>query len=90
MRSCIRSQEIFKSPRVAVESLIAKGFKPQRTVVLGFGFDEETGGKEVRFLEIRYNFLTFLQGALAIGEYLLEKYGKDSFSMIVDEGGKHI
>jgi Gly-Xaa carboxypeptidase len=29
-----------------------------------------------------------LQGAAAIGEYLVKTYGKDSISMIVDEGGK--
>jgi hypothetical protein len=29
-----------------------------------------------------------LQGAAAIGEYLVKTYGKDSISMIVDEGGR--
>lgn len=33
---------------IALESLISKGFNPTRTLILGFGFDEETGGKAVR------------------------------------------
>lgn len=28
------------------------------------------------------------QGASAIAEYLLENYGEDAFSIIVDEGGE--
>jgi acetylornithine deacetylase/succinyl-diaminopimelate desuccinylase-like protein len=31
----------------ALESLIAAGFQPKRTVVLSFGFDEESSGIEV-------------------------------------------
>ncbi|KAJ9105002.1 hypothetical protein QFC20_004443 [Naganishia adeliensis] len=55
----------------AVELLIEGGFKPTRTVVLAYGFDEECGGKV---------------GALALGKYLEEKYGRDSMLMLVDEG----
>jgi acetylornithine deacetylase/succinyl-diaminopimelate desuccinylase-like protein len=40
--------------------------------VLAFGFDEEIGGP---------------QGASAIGEHLLDTYGKNGVAMIVDEGG---
>ncbi|EJD55092.1 carboxypeptidase S [Auricularia subglabra TFB-10046 SS5] len=57
---------------IALESLITKGFVPRRTIILGFGFDEETGGKE---------------GAQAIGDYLYANYGDEAFSLIVDEGG---
>ncbi|KZW02631.1 Zn-dependent exopeptidase [Exidia glandulosa HHB12029] len=57
---------------IALESLISKGFNPTRTLILGFGFDEETGGKA---------------GAQSIGEYLLKNFGENSMSMIVDEGG---
>ncbi|KAH7104541.1 carboxypeptidase S [Auriculariales sp. MPI-PUGE-AT-0066] len=57
---------------ITLETLINKGFTPTRSIVLGFGFDEETGGKA---------------GALSIAEYLLEKYGENSFSLIIDEGG---
>lgn len=30
--------------RSTIETLLAKGFKPTRTVVLAFGFDEEASG----------------------------------------------
>ncbi|KAI0924588.1 hypothetical protein AcW2_005436 [Taiwanofungus camphoratus] len=57
----------------SVESLLERGFKPTRGVVLAFGFDEETSG---------------VQGASAIGKYLLSTYGEGAFAMLVDEGGK--
>lgn len=38
--------------RAATEDLITAGFSPTRSVVLAFGFDEESGGRQVglRFL----------------------------------------
>ncbi|WVQ79778.1 hypothetical protein IAT38_001878 [Cryptococcus sp. DSM 104549] len=56
----------------AVELLLKSGkFQPRRTVILAFGIDEESGGKV---------------GALNLGFWLEEKYGKDSISILVDEG----
>lgn len=55
-----------------LEDLVAQNWKPQRTVVLAFGFDEESHG--------------FL-GAASIAPALEKKYGKDSFEFILDEGG---
>ncbi|WWC71375.1 uncharacterized protein I206_105330 [Kwoniella pini CBS 10737] len=56
----------------AVELLIKSGkFKPTRTLLLGFGNDEEIAGN----------------GALAISKYIEEKYGRDSIAILVDEGG---
>ncbi|CAG7926347.1 unnamed protein product [Penicillium olsonii] len=55
-----------------VEDLLSQDWKPQRTVLFAFGFDEESHG--------------FL-GAGAISAALEEKYGKDSFEFILDEGG---
>ncbi|KAJ9113981.1 hypothetical protein QFC22_005799 [Naganishia vaughanmartiniae] len=55
----------------AVELLIESGFKPTRSLVLAYGFDEECGGKV---------------GAAALGKHLEKKYGKDSMFMLVDEG----
>ncbi|KAK8853296.1 hypothetical protein IAR55_004000 [Kwoniella newhampshirensis] len=56
----------------AIEHLIkTTDFKPKRTIVLGFGSDEERGGQV---------------GAPAISRYLLEKYGKNSMSLLIDEG----
>lgn len=58
--------------RTTVESLIENDFQPTRTVFLAFGFDEETRG---------------FHGASAISKYLLNTYGENAFSMLVDEGG---
>ncbi|CAN8103516.1 unnamed protein product [Discula destructiva] len=55
----------------AVELLVDAGFSPKRTVVLSFGFDEETSG---------------YQGAGRLAETILARYGKDSVAIIVDEG----
>ncbi|KAJ5692335.1 hypothetical protein N7462_001758 [Penicillium macrosclerotiorum] len=55
-----------------LEDLVSQNWRPQRTVVLAFGFDEESHG--------------FL-GAGAIAPALEKKYGKDSFEFILDEGG---
>lgn len=57
----------------SVETLINYGFEPERTIVLSFGFDEEVSGA---------------QGATALSEYLLSKYGEDGFAMLIDEGGR--
>ncbi|KAF9649050.1 carboxypeptidase S [Thelephora ganbajun] len=56
----------------AVEYLVSAGFEPARTLVLAFGFDEESSGK---------------QGAGALSGYLLATFGRNSFALIVDEGG---
>ncbi|ORX40185.1 putative carboxypeptidase s precursor [Kockovaella imperatae] len=56
----------------AIELLLeTSDFKPRRTVVLGFGHDEERGGQ---------------RGAPAIRDWLLETYGRDSMALLVDEG----
>ncbi|KIJ51557.1 hypothetical protein M422DRAFT_26960, partial [Sphaerobolus stellatus SS14] len=54
-----------------VETLLEKGFKPKRSVVLAFGFDEEASG---------------LFGAHKINEHLLTNYGENGFAMLIDEG----
>ena len=56
----------------AIELLIESSkFTPTRTVILSFGFDEETGGK---------------RGATSLSAWLETKYGRDSMAMQVDEG----
>ncbi|KAJ6009374.1 hypothetical protein N7522_004390 [Penicillium canescens] len=55
-----------------VEDLLSQDWKPQRTVLFAFGFDEESHG--------------FL-GAGSISAALEKKYGKDAFDFILDEGG---
>jgi hypothetical protein len=57
-------------------------------VVLSFGFDEEGGGYHVRLQSERVHYLplTQVQGAGELGKVLLDRFGPDSFAMIVDEG----
>ncbi|KAF2193425.1 vacuolar carboxypeptidase-like protein Cps1 [Zopfia rhizophila CBS 207.26] len=55
----------------AVELLIQADFKPKRTLILSFGFDEEISGQD---------------GAGHLAPYLLAKYGHNSMAVIVDEG----
>lgn len=57
----------------AVEALHLDGFKPKRTVVLAFGFDEEIGGNN---------------GAKHINTFLVDRYGKNGVHAIIDEGGQ--
>ena len=37
------------SNRMAIETLIANGYEPERGIVLAYGIDEERGGEYVRF-----------------------------------------
>lgn len=54
-----------------IELLLKEGdFKPKRTIILSFGYDEEASGN----------------GAKEISEYLLNKYGENSIFQIIDEG----
>ncbi|KAG5363094.1 Carboxypeptidase S [Yarrowia sp. B02] len=55
----------------AVELLLKEGYTPERTHILGFGFDEEISGP---------------QGAKFIAEHLYDKYGEKSLFAILDEG----
>ncbi|KIK51550.1 hypothetical protein GYMLUDRAFT_181309 [Collybiopsis luxurians FD-317 M1] len=56
----------------AIETLLHQGFQPERTFVVSFGFDEEAGGR---------------RGAKELAAKILDRYGKDSFAFIIDEGG---
>ncbi|KAF7718732.1 Carboxypeptidase [Penicillium ucsense] len=56
----------------SVEDLLSQKWHPSRTIVLAFGFDEESHG--------------FL-GAGNISTVLEDRYGRDSFEFILDEGG---
>ncbi|EOD51885.1 putative vacuolar carboxypeptidase protein [Neofusicoccum parvum UCRNP2] len=55
-----------------MEDLLSQNFKPKRTIVFAFGFDEETGGK---------------RGAKTLGAELEKQWGQDNIAMILDEGG---
>ncbi|CAK4030802.1 carboxypeptidase S [Lecanosticta acicola] len=55
----------------SVEILLEAGWRPKRTVVLSYGFDEECSGR---------------QGAGHLAKFLLERYGKNGVAAIIDEG----
>ncbi|KIJ20954.1 Merops: M20.UNA, partial [Paxillus involutus ATCC 200175] len=55
----------------AMETMLANGYQPTRTVVLASGFDEESSG---------------LQGAQTLAGKLLEMFGANGYAMLVDEG----
>lgn len=59
----------------AVEALISADFKPRRTLILSFGFDEEVSGR---------------QGAQQLSAHLQKKYGHNSIAAIIDEGAENI
>ncbi|KAJ3414973.1 hypothetical protein HDV05_005804 [Chytridiales sp. JEL 0842] len=55
----------------SIENLIAADFKPKRTILVSFGFDEEISGR---------------QGAGEIAQVLEKRYGQHNIEFIVDEG----
>ncbi|KAJ6256425.1 hypothetical protein Dda_8926 [Drechslerella dactyloides] len=55
----------------AVEKLIQAGFRPKRTVIIAFGFDEELGGE---------------RGGRNLGLKLHERYGDNGIALVIDEG----
>ncbi|KAJ4137163.1 hypothetical protein NW768_002744 [Fusarium equiseti] len=55
----------------AVEALLEAGFKPKRTIILSFGFDEEISGHH---------------GASFLASFLLDRYGENGIALIIDEG----
>lgn len=54
-----------------MELFLEANFKPKRTIVLSFGFDEEISGRE---------------GAGSLAPFILDRYGEDGLAAIVDEG----
>ncbi|KAG6910025.1 hypothetical protein DXG01_013749 [Tephrocybe rancida] len=56
----------------SVETLVRSGFRPTRTLILSFGFDEEISGH---------------RGAGNLAAALYEIYGKDGVAFLIDEGG---
>lgn len=54
------------------EVLLDKGFEPERTLLIAFGFDEEIGG---------------WQGAQYLSQHIQDAKGKGSLELIMDEGG---
>lgn len=55
----------------AIEQLLLDGYEPKRSVVLSFGFDEESSGP---------------LGARHLAAFLEDRYGKDGIFSIIDEG----
>ncbi|KAL1311047.1 hypothetical protein AAFC00_001261 [Neodothiora populina] len=59
----------------ALEELLQQGFLNKRTIMLSFGYDEETGGQ---------------RGAKSLAAHIEKIYGSQSVAMILDEGGMGI
>ncbi|KAF2130553.1 Zn-dependent exopeptidase [Dothidotthia symphoricarpi CBS 119687] len=59
----------------AVEALVSADFKPRRTLILSFGFDEEVSGQ---------------RGARELSNHLQSKYGHHAIAAIIDEGAVNI
>lgn len=59
---------------LAIDSLLKQGFSPARTLILSYGFDEESKG---------------IEGAGHLARYLQEMYGRDSFALLLDEGNPY-
>ncbi|OAA56195.1 carboxypeptidase s [Niveomyces insectorum RCEF 264] len=57
----------------AVTALLEQDFRPQRTVVVALGFDEEAGARKY--------------GAARLAQHLRTVWGPDAFAIILDEGG---
>ncbi|TXT13190.1 hypothetical protein VHUM_01591 [Vanrija humicola] len=55
----------------AIEKLANEGWTPERTVLIGYGFDEEISGG---------------RGAAPISKIIEERYGVDGVAFLVDEG----
>ncbi|KZO99299.1 Zn-dependent exopeptidase [Calocera viscosa TUFC12733] len=70
-RGAIDDKATITSTLLALEALIKHGFTPQRTILLGFGFDEE---------------ITGTRGAAHIASLLLARYGPSSLALVLDEG----
>jgi Gly-Xaa carboxypeptidase len=51
--------------------LLQKGFQPKRTIILSFGFDEESAGTE---------------GVGYLSKEIISRYGEDGIEFILDEG----
>jgi hypothetical protein len=62
--------------RSAVETLIENGFKPTRTIVLAFGFDEETSGLQVGYYPPPFYISHIQIGRVATGESNAGKVGR--------------
>ncbi|KIM59101.1 hypothetical protein SCLCIDRAFT_1039128 [Scleroderma citrinum Foug A] len=56
---------------IIIETMLENGYKPTRTVVLAFGFDEESGGAH---------------GAQTLAVELKDMFGENGYAMLVDEG----
>ena len=74
-RGSFDCKSVLISTLTAVERLLESGFRPSRTVILSFGYDEESNG---------------VQGARTLGEFLYERLGPDSIALILDEGFNNV
>lgn len=84
----------------AIEYLLENGWKPKRTVILAWGFDEEmcvafSSGQDPPARDADASPFARTcsggpQGAATIGPYLFDKYGQDGIAFLIDEGGSGV
>jgi Gly-Xaa carboxypeptidase len=75
----------------AVEKLIDEGFEPERTILIGNGFDEEVSQRKRSVGSQRLRAGTDFQiggirGAAKVAERIKDTYGEQSLAFLVDEG----
>jgi len=71
--------------------MLEGGFQPTRTVVIASGFDEEVGGLRVSYyISVLGAYITeyWPKGASSLSTAMLERFGENAFTMLVDEGGQ--
>lgn len=70
-RGTIDCKNLLLGELEAIEVLLSEGYKPERGVLLSFGFDEESSG---------------ILGASSLSEFLYQRYGDNGIYALVDEG----
>jgi hypothetical protein len=81
-RGACDCKSLLISQLVAIESLIEKGFEPRRTILLSYGFDEESKGFSVS--PLTFPFLTGCSQRISNRE--LESYPRESKRSTVPTG----
>ncbi|KDE09476.1 hypothetical protein, variant [Microbotryum lychnidis-dioicae p1A1 Lamole] len=71
-RGSVDCKDVLSGILEAVELLVEKNWTPRRTVVLAFGFDEESKG---------------IDGAGQLFKEVKRRYGEDGIAFLLDEGG---
>lgn len=69
--AAVRTKSLLVGILEATDNLLRQNWKPSRTVIIAFGFDEEVGGE---------------RGAKSLAEEIERRYGSNSVHFLLDEG----